>query len=81
MDSSKKQYKRGKFLSYISFGSILLAVAACLCFLPIPNANPIIKCIICAVGYVAWDAAYTIVNVQSLNPNGKTDIYYKVHAR
>ena len=63
MDSSKKQYKRGKFLSYISFGSILLSVAACLCFLPIPNANPIIKCIICTIGYVAWDAAYTIVNV------------------
>ncbi len=63
MDGSKKQYKRGKFLSYIFVGSILLTVSACLCFLPIPNANMIVKCLICTLGYVAWDAAYTIVNV------------------
>ncbi len=63
MDASKKEYKRGKFLSYIAFGSFLLAGAACVCFLPIPNANMIVKCLICTVGYVAWDAAYTIVNV------------------
>ena len=63
MDASKKEYKRGKFLAYISFGSFLLAAAACVCFLPIPNANMIVKCLICTVGYVCWDAAYTIVNV------------------
>ncbi|MBR6607622.1 MAG: MFS transporter, partial [Oscillospiraceae bacterium] len=63
MDASKKQYKRGKFLAYISFGSFILAAAACVCFLPIPNANMIVKCLICTLGYVAWDAAYTIVNV------------------
>ena len=63
MDASKKQYKRGKFLSYISFGSILLAVAACLCFLPIKGADMWVKVLVCAIGYVAWDAAYTIVNV------------------
>ena len=32
MDSSKKQYKCGKFLSYISFGAILLTISACLYF-------------------------------------------------
>lgn len=63
MDASKKQYKRGKFLSYIAFGSFLLTISACLCFLPIQGADMIVKCIICTVGYVAWDAAYTIVNV------------------
>ena len=63
MDASKKEYKRGKFLAYIAFGSFILAAAACICFLPIPNANMIVKCLICTVGYVAWDAAYTIVNV------------------
>ena len=63
MDASKKQYKRGKFLSYIGFGSVLLAAAACLCFLPIPGADMLIKCLVCTIGYVAWDAAYTIVNV------------------
>ena len=63
MDSSKKQYKRGKFLSYIAFGSILLAVSACLCFLPIKGADMWVKVLVCTLGYVAWDAAYTIVNV------------------
>ena len=63
MDASKKEYKRGKFLTYIGFGSFLLTIAACVCFLPIPNASMVVKCLICTVGYVAWDAAYTIVNV------------------
>ena len=63
MDASKKEYKRGKFLSYIAFGSFLLTISACVCFLPIPNAPMIVKCLICTLGYVAWDAAYTIVNV------------------
>lgn len=63
MDASKKQYKRGKFLSYIAFGSFILAGAACICFIPIPEADMIVKCLICTVGYVAWDAAYTVVNV------------------
>ena len=63
MDASKKEYKRGKFLTYIAFGSFLLAGAACVCFLPIPNAPMIVKTLICTIGYVAWDAAYTIVNV------------------
>ena len=63
MDASKKEYKRGKFLTYIAFGSFILAAAACVCFLPIPNAPMVVKCLICTLGYVAWDAAYTIVNV------------------
>lgn len=63
MDASTKTYKRGKFLSYIAFGSFLLAASACVCFLPIPNAPMIVKCLICTLGYVVWDAAYTIVNV------------------
>ncbi len=63
MDASKKEYKRGKFLTYIAFGSFILAAAACVCFLPIPNANMVVKCLICTLGYVCWDAAYTIVNV------------------
>ena len=63
MDASTKEYKRGKFLTYIAFGSFLLAGAACICFLPIPNAPMIVKGLICTIGYVAWDAAYTVVNV------------------
>ena len=63
MDSLKKQYKIGKFLSYIAFGSILLAVIACLCFLLIRGAYMWVKVLVCTVGYVTWDTAYTIVNV------------------
>lgn len=65
IDSSTKQYKRGKFLSYIAFGSLLLAVSACVCFLPLnpETTHMVVKCLICTLGYVVWDAAYTIVNV------------------
>ncbi len=63
MDASTKEYKRGKFLTYIAFGSFMLAAAACVCFLPIQDADMIVKVLVCTIGYVAWDAAYTIVNV------------------
>ena len=63
MDANTKQYKEGKFKHWIKVGGFGLTVAACLCFLPIPKANMIVKCIICALGYVAWDACYTVVNV------------------
>lgn len=63
MDASTKQYKEGKFKHWINIGAIGLTVAACLCFLPVPNADMTVKCILCALGYVAWDACYTVVNV------------------
>lgn len=63
MDASRKQYKLGKFKHFIRVGSFGLAIAACLCFLPVPNASEIVKIILCMLGYVAWDAMYTIVNV------------------
>jgi GPH family glycoside/pentoside/hexuronide:cation symporter len=63
MDSSKKQYKNGKFKHFISIGSVGLMIAASLCFLPLPNASYIVKVILCLLGYMAWDACYTIVNV------------------
>lgn len=52
----------------IKFGDILLLCV----FDRSPKPNETIK---------FGEKTYTIVNVQSLNPNGKTDIYYKVHAR
>ena len=63
MDASRKQYKLGKFKHFINLGSYGLAFAACLCFLPIPNASQTVKIILCVVGYVLWDAMYTVVNV------------------
>ena len=63
MDASTKQYKEGKFKHFISIGAIGLVIAAALCFLPFKNAPYIVKVIICLLGYMAWDACYTIVNV------------------
>ena len=63
MDSSTKQYKLGKFKHFIAIGAVGLMVAAALCFLPVQGAPMIAKYIICMLGYVAWDACYTVVNV------------------
>lgn len=63
MDASTKQYKEGKFKHFIGIGSIGLMVAAALCFLPVPNAPYFAKIIVCLLGYMAWDACYTVVNV------------------
>lgn len=63
MDSSTKQYKEGKFKHFISIGAIGLVIAAALCFLPFKSAPYAVKVIICLLGYMAWDACYTIVNV------------------
>ncbi len=63
IDSNKRNYKLGKFKTFISYGSIGLLLSAALCFLPFPNAPQIIKVVLCVLGYVAWDACYTFVNV------------------
>jgi GPH family glycoside/pentoside/hexuronide:cation symporter len=62
MDSLKPG-KRGKFKSYIYFGSFLLVVSGAMCFLPIPNAPYWVKILVCVAGYLVWDMSYTIVNV------------------
>ncbi len=58
-----KPGKRGKFKSYIFFGSFLLIVSGAMCFLPIPNAPYAVKVLVCVLGYLVWDMSYTIVNV------------------
>ena len=63
IDSDRRKYKMGKFKTYIFIGAIGLLVAGALCFIPVPNANVIIKSIIFIVGYVIWDACYTVANV------------------
>lgn len=63
MDASTKEYKEGKFKHFIKIGSFGLAFAACLCFLPVPGAPMVAKYVLCALGYMAWDAFYTVVNV------------------
>lgn len=63
IDGSRKTYKRGKFKTYIFFGSFGLILSAALCFIPIPNAALWIKIVVCMLGYMTWDLFYTVVNV------------------
>ena len=63
IDSDRRKYKRGKFLAYVSFGSIGLIVAGALSFAPFPNVSSVVKGILYVAGYVFWDAFYTVANV------------------
>ena len=63
VDADKHTYKRNKFLQYIFVGSIGLIAGASVMFLPFPNAPMTLKYIMFVVGYIAWDAFYTIANV------------------
>ena len=63
IDADTRQYKRGKFKSYILIGAIALIVGGAAVFLPFPNASTVIKAMLFIVGYVIWDAAYTLANV------------------
>ena len=63
IDADRKQYKRGKFKQYIFVGACGLLVAGAAVFLPFPNAATWIKAVLFILGYMLWDAFYTIANV------------------
>ena len=63
VDADKHTYKRNKFLQYIWVGSIGLLVAGAAMFLPFPNAPMVLKYVLFVMGYILWDAFYTIANV------------------
>lgn len=63
IDADKRKYKMGKFKTYILIGAIGLLVAGALCFLPLPNADLWLKVVLFILGYVVWDAFYTVANV------------------
>ena len=63
IDADRRQYKRGKFKQYILVGAIGLLVAGAAVFLPFPNAATWIKAILFILGYMLWDAFYTVANV------------------
>ena len=63
IDRDQRKYRLGKFKTYILIGAIGLLIAGALCFIPVPNAHPVIKAIIFVAGYIIWDACYTIANV------------------
>ena len=63
IDADKKHYKRGKFKQYIFVGSCGLLFAGAAVFLPFPNASVVVKAALFIIGYIIWDAAYTVANV------------------
>ncbi len=63
IDSDKRKYKLGKYKTYILIGAIGLLVGGAAVFLPFPNANTVVKAVLFILGYVVWDAAYTMANV------------------
>ncbi len=63
IDNDRRKYKMGKFKTYIFIGACGLLVGGAAVFLPFPNANVVVKAILFVVGYIIWDAFYTIANV------------------
>ena len=62
-DMDKRKYKHGKFKTYIFIGALGLLFSGLFFFLPIPNAPKVMRCIMFVLGYVLWDAFYTVANV------------------
>ncbi len=63
IDNDRRKYKMGKFKTYILIGAIGLLVGGAAVFLPFPSAPVVVKAILFVVGYIIWDAFYTIANV------------------
>ena len=63
IDSDKRKYKMGKYKTYIFIGALGLLVGGAAVFLPFPKADVVVKAILFIIGYVIWDAAYTMANV------------------
>lgn len=55
--------KRGKYNTWIFYGSIVLLVSGAGLFVPIPNAPMWVKILVACLGYFLWDLSYTMVNV------------------
>ena len=62
-DADKRKYKRGKFKTYIFIGAFGLLFSGLFFFLPLPQAPLAMRCILFVLGYVLWDAFYTVANV------------------
>ena len=63
IDSDRRKYKMGKYKTYIFIGACGLLVGGAAVFMPFPNADTWLKAMLFIVGYVIWDAAYTMANV------------------
>ena len=62
-DADKRKYKHGKFKTYIFVGALGLLFSGLFFFLPVPGAPKYMRCILFVLGYVLWDAFYTVANV------------------
>ena len=63
IDNDTRKYKHGKYKTYIFIGAVGLLVGGAAVFLPFPKADTIVKVVLFILGYVIWDAAYTMANV------------------
>ncbi len=63
IDNDRRAYKYGKFKTYIFIGALGLLVGGAAVFLPFPNADTWLKCVLFILGYIIWDAFYTVANV------------------
>ena len=63
IDSDRRKYKLGKYKTYIFIGALGLLIGGAAVFLPFPNASIVVKAIPFVLGYIIWDAAYTMANV------------------
>ena len=63
IDNDKHNYKHGKFKQYIFIGACGLLVGGAAVFLPFPNASVVVKAVLFILGYIIWDAFYTVANV------------------
>ncbi|MBQ4563730.1 MAG: MFS transporter, partial [Lachnospiraceae bacterium] len=63
IDADRRKYKMGKFKTYIFVGACGLLVAGAAVFLPFPKAPVVLKAVLFILGYVIWDACYTVANV------------------
>ena len=58
-----KPGKHGKFKPWIFWGAVALIVSGAMVFLPMAGAPKWAQIVVCILGYLVWDMAYTVVNV------------------
>ena len=63
IDNDKHHYKHGKFKQYIFIGACGLLIGGAAVFLPFPQASTWLKAALFILGYIIWDAFYTVANV------------------
>ena len=63
IDRDQRKYRLGKYKTYILVGALGLVVGGAAVFLPFPDAPKVVKVVLFILGYIIWDAAYTVANV------------------